>query len=92
MALATNGAPSSTHTAFEWLRSEHIESLNVTVEEYRHKSTGAQHYHLAADNDENVFIVALRTVPMDSTGVAHILDGQRDGAARATLIGIRPDV
>ncbi|MDH3715150.1 MAG: insulinase family protein, partial [Gammaproteobacteria bacterium] len=74
MALATNGAPSSTHTAFEWLRSEHIESLNVTVEEYRHKATGARHYHLAADNEENVFIVALRTVPMDSTGVAHILE------------------
>ncbi len=74
MALATNEAPSSTHAAFEWLRSEHIESLNVTVEEYRHRSTGAQHYHLAADNDENVFIVALRTVPMDSTGVAHILE------------------
>ncbi|MDH3450958.1 MAG: insulinase family protein [Gammaproteobacteria bacterium] len=74
MALATNGVPSSTHPAFEWLRSEHIDSLNVTVEEYRHKATGAQHYHLAADNDENVFIVALRTVPMDSTGVAHILE------------------
>ena len=32
------------------------------------------HYHLASDNPENVFLVALRTVPMDSTGVAHILE------------------
>ncbi|MDX1697773.1 MAG: insulinase family protein, partial [Thiohalobacterales bacterium] len=29
---------------------------------------------LAADNPENVFLVALRTVPTDSTGVAHILE------------------
>lgn len=62
------------HPAFEWLRSEKIESLNLVVEEYRHKQTGAQHFHLSADNPENVFFVALRTVPMDSTGVAHILE------------------
>ena len=43
-------------------------SLKIEFEEYRHKITGAQHIHLAADNDENVFLVALRTVPMDSTG------------------------
>lgn len=66
--------PSVLHPAFEWLRSQPLESLNITVEEYRHRKTGATHYHLAADFDENVFLVALRTVPMDSTGVAHILE------------------
>lgn len=66
--------PTPAHPAFEWVRSQIIESLNVTVEEYRHRKTGAVHYHMAADNDENVFLVALRTVPMDSTGVAHILE------------------
>ncbi|HFD92274.1 MAG TPA: peptidase M16 [Gammaproteobacteria bacterium] len=64
----------SAHPAFQWLRSETIASLNVTVEEYRHKTTGALHYHIAAQNPENVFLVALRTAPMDSTGVAHILE------------------
>lgn len=62
------------HSSFQWLRSEPIESLNVVVSEYRHQATGATHYHIAADNDENVFLVALRTVPTDSTGVAHILE------------------
>lgn len=62
------------HPAFEWLRTEKIDSLNLSVEEYRHRKTGAQHFHLNADNPENVFFVALRTVPMDSTGVAHILE------------------
>lgn len=66
--------PSVLNPAFEWLRSQQLESLNITVEEYRHRKTGAAHYHLAADFDENVFLVALRTVPMDSTGVAHILE------------------
>ncbi|MCG8314202.1 MAG: hypothetical protein MI976_13420, partial [Pseudomonadales bacterium] len=42
------------HSSFQWLRSEPIESLHVTVSEYRHKKTGAMHYHIAADNDENV--------------------------------------
>lgn len=63
-----------THPAFELLRNQTIDALKIRVEEYRHKVTGAQHIHLAADNDENVFLVALRTVPHDSTGVAHILE------------------
>ncbi|MBU2955331.1 insulinase family protein [Marinobacter sp. F3R08] len=64
----------ATHPAFEKLRSHRIDTLNLRVEEYRHRKTGARHLHLAADNDENVFFVALRTFPMDSTGVAHILE------------------
>jgi len=66
--------PTSCCEAFQWLRSERIPSLNLVVEEYRHKETGARHFHLNSDNQENVFLVALRTVPMDSTGVAHILE------------------
>jgi Zn-dependent M16 (insulinase) family peptidase len=63
-----------THESFEWLRSSRIGALNLTVEEYRHRKTGAPHYHLSADTPENVFLVAFRTVPTDSTGVAHILE------------------
>ncbi len=62
------------HPAFELLREQEIPSLKVRYQEFRHRVTGAQHIHLAADNKENVFLVALRTVPMDSTGVAHILE------------------
>jgi len=60
--------------AFTLLRQQRIESLNITVEQYEHRKTGAVHFHLAAENTENVFLVALRTVPGDSTGVAHILE------------------
>jgi len=69
---------SQAHPAFELLRTQHVESLNLTVEEYTHTKTGAQHIHLSpqssAGDEENVFLVALRTVPHDSRGVAHILE------------------
>jgi Zn-dependent M16 (insulinase) family peptidase len=67
-------SPDSVHPAFQRIRSEAISSLNIVMEEYHHKVTGAVHYHLCSENTENVFLVALRTVPMDSTGVAHILE------------------
>lgn len=60
--------------AFIHKRSRQLDTLNITVEEYEHRVTGAMHYHLASKNPENVFLVALRTVPMDSKGVAHILE------------------
>ena len=62
------------HPAFVHVRSEHIQSLDIDVHEYRHSATGTPHVHLATDNPENVFLVGLRTVPTDSTGVAHILE------------------
>lgn len=60
--------------AFRFIRSQPVPSLNLVVQEFEHQATGAKHYHLAADNDEKVFLVAFRTMPQDSTGVAHILE------------------
>lgn len=62
------------HPAFEFINEHVIESLNITVQHFKHKATGAEHYHLSAEDPQNVFMVALRTVPMDSSGVAHILE------------------
>ncbi|KAA3629506.1 MAG: peptidase M16 [Proteobacteria bacterium] len=62
------------HPAFELIQTETIPSLRTTVYAYRHKATGATHYHLESEDPNNVFLVAFRTVPMDSTGVAHILE------------------
>lgn len=59
---------------FRLLRTHDMLSLNIKIEEYEHTATGASHIHIAADSDENVFLVALRTVPEDSTGVAHMLE------------------
>lgn len=62
------------HPAFTHVGSREVPSLKLEVQRFRHLKTGAEHIHLAADNPENVFLVALRTVPHDSTGVAHILE------------------
>lgn len=64
----------NSHPNFRHLRRQNIDSLGLEIDEFEHIQTGAKHYHLAADNNENVFLVALRTVPTDSTGVAHILE------------------
>ncbi len=61
-------------TVFELLRRHAIPSLRVELQDYRHRATGAHHIHLASDDPHNVFLVAFRTVPQDSTGVAHILE------------------
>ncbi len=73
LSTPTSTAPAC-HSSFEYIRSQTLSALNITVSEYRHRKTGAQHIHIDADNDENVFLVALRTVPEDSSGVAHILE------------------
>ncbi|OTG65115.1 insulinase family protein [Acinetobacter silvestris] len=62
------------HPAFQLVRQHHVEALDILVSEYKHKVTGAMHYHLATEHDENVFLVAFRTQPMDSKGEAHILE------------------
>ncbi len=70
----SNPSLKSIHPAFELVRQQFIEALSTTVYEFRHMVTGAVHYHLANSNDENVFLVAFRTQPMDSKGEAHILE------------------
>ncbi len=73
-ANTSSSTPSKYHSSFKWIRKERIESLDIIVDQFEHIKTGAQHYHFTADYDENVFLVALRTIPTDSTGVAHILE------------------
>ncbi|MCP5325664.1 MAG: insulinase family protein [Oceanospirillaceae bacterium] len=74
MRTASSAKPNQVHPDFKWLRSEYIDSLSLLIEEYEHNATGARHYHMHTENDENVFLVAVRTMPEDSTGVAHILE------------------
>ena len=58
---------------FKKLAATPIDSLGVTVHEFEHE-TGASYLHFEADHPEQAFLVAFRTLPQDSTGVAHILE------------------
>lgn len=62
------------HPEFELLRQQTIDALHIEVQEFRHRGTGARHMHFASGNTENVFLVGLKTLPFDNTGVAHILE------------------
>ena len=52
--------PVTTDKAFDFVRSQFIHSLKVEIQEFVHRLTQARHYHIATENDENVFLVALR--------------------------------
>ncbi|MCU0540051.1 MAG: insulinase family protein [Desulfobacterales bacterium] len=56
------------------LRSEPLPEISATAILLDHPATGARHLHVCRPDAENTFGVAFRTVPQDSTGVAHILE------------------
>ena len=41
---------------------------------YRHVGSGADVFHVRNDDPENLFAFAFKTLPADSTGIAHILE------------------
>lgn len=51
-----------------------LEIIQAVYYELEHLPTGARHVHISRDDTENTFSVAFKTVPQDSTGVAHILE------------------
>lgn len=62
------------HPAFILKKTHHIDTLNITVLVCEHRTTGAIHYHLACDHDENALMIGFATQPMTSRGEAHILE------------------
>ena len=62
------------HSGFVTERVTELKDLRLTLHQLRHKATGARFVHLANDDQENVFGVGFRTTPLNSTGVAHILE------------------
>mmetsp|Transcript_21812 Transcript_21812/g.39127 ORF Transcript_21812/g.39127 Transcript_21812/m.39127 type:complete len:1079 (+) Transcript_21812:24-3260(+) len=60
--------------AFQVTSVDPIAAYNVTCIELLHKKTGARWLHVDCDDSNNVFNVAFRTTPVNSTGVAHILE------------------
>ncbi|MEE4608682.1 MAG: insulinase family protein, partial [Desulfobacteraceae bacterium] len=67
-------APGDRIGGYRVARVEAIPELATTFIALDHEATGARHIHLARADSENCFSVAFKTVPADSTGVAHILE------------------
>ncbi|MDM8541390.1 insulinase family protein [Desulfococcaceae bacterium HSG9] len=51
-----------------------LQVIDSVLYELEHDTTGARHIHISNKDAENTFSVAFKTVPQDSTGVAHILE------------------
>ena len=56
------------------LRRVELKEIHSFFYELEHINTKAKHIHISNDDHENTFSVAFKTVPVDSTGVAHILE------------------
>jgi len=55
-------------------RSVQLESIDSIYYDLEHPATKTRHIHISNKDAENTFSVAFKTVPADSTGVAHILE------------------
>lgn len=72
-------------TDYSFKEGQEVEGFTVTevgnIPEYHltaiqliHKETGAKYLHVDRNDSNNVFSINLRTTPMDSTGLPHILE------------------
>jgi len=55
-------------------RIEPLKEIFSVFYELEHLGSGAKHVHIGSSDVENTFSVAFKTVPQNSTGVAHILE------------------
>ncbi|KAL6068398.1 putative Zn-dependent peptidase, insulinase-like [Balamuthia mandrillaris] len=56
------------------LRVTPVPERNFMTYHLIHEATGAEHFHVDCADNNNAFFVTLKTIPTDSTGVAHILE------------------
>jgi Zn-dependent M16 (insulinase) family peptidase len=59
---------------FTKLWSKEIPEISTTATLYEHNKTKAQVLHLKNDDTNKLFGISFRTIPEDSTGIAHILE------------------
>ncbi len=59
---------------YQVVRVEPLPEIHARFYELVHPPTGTRHLHISRPDRENTFGVIFKTVPRDSTGVAHILE------------------
>ena len=75
--------------AYELLREEGLSDIQSVGYLLRHRKSGARIMVIANDDDNKVFHITFRTPPVDSTGVAHILNTVRCVEAKSFRPKIR---
>ncbi|MBC2714413.1 MAG: peptidase M16 [Desulfobacteraceae bacterium] len=61
-------------SGYKIIKTVELTEINSIFYELEHIPTGTRHIHISNKDTENTFSVAFKTVPTDSTGVAHILE------------------
>lgn len=61
-------------SAYQLLEKKEITDLNSVGYLLKHKKSGAKVVLMSNDDENKVFYIGFRTIPEDSTGVAHILE------------------
>lgn len=59
---------------YKIVKKENLDDIDSVFYQLEHLATGARHIHISNKDKENTFGVAFRTIPKDSTGVAHVLE------------------
>jgi Zn-dependent M16 (insulinase) family peptidase len=67
-------SPDSSIYGYQIHRVVELTEISAIYYELEHSATGARHVHISRNDAENTFGAAFKTVPVDSTGVAHILE------------------
>ncbi len=65
---------SSEHEAYLHVSDTPLPEYRGVGRLFRHEASGCEVYHLSNDDPENLFAFVFKTIPGDSTGVAHILE------------------
>ena len=66
--------PGSLYFGYRLERILLLEDIQAVYYELGHLKTNARHIHISRNDPENTLGVAFKTIPTDSTGVAHILE------------------
>ncbi|XP_065837454.1 presequence protease, mitochondrial-like [Oscarella lobularis] len=59
---------------YKIVKATAVPEFHLIAVELVHEKTGAQHLHIDRPDSTNVFSVAFPTIPVDDTGVSHILE------------------
>ncbi|MFR6599396.1 MAG: insulinase family protein, partial [Finegoldia magna] len=59
---------------FKLIDTRELSDINSTAYLFEHEKTKAKVLKLSNDDENKVFSIAFKTIPQDSTGVAHIME------------------
>lgn len=74
LTTSSKNSESMNNIQFEQIEQSYLDDLKIDYRLFVEQTVGAKHIHLASEDTNNAFMVAVPTRPTDSTGVAHILE------------------